>query len=116
MATQLERGAPHARPDLRIARVTVRPRILAGHNGEFATPDLLRTRRTEIEAALLLGMRFSPHAHPGLAVEVDWTMRAGASSAPLEATTRSGAVLAPDDRCLRDLQFLAAEAIMMACD
>src|SRR5882724_11317033 len=80
-----------------IARLVVRPIVLAGRNGELADIDLMRAHRDEIDELILWSLHLSVHAVHVHDIEVDWARPATRTVQPLAGTTAGGRVLPSDD-------------------
>jgi hypothetical protein len=94
-----------------IARVIVRPSILAGRHGELADPGLVHARRDDVEWMMV--MMLERHLGPLVAIELDWNSDLAPS---IEAATVGGTPIAHGDSRLTALRAAAAEAIMVVCD
>src|SRR5262245_60933406 len=71
-----------------IGRVVVRPRVLAGPNGELADEDLRDARGAEIEELISASLLFSVHCEHALAIAVEWDIRFEGSECPRSFRSR----------------------------
>jgi hypothetical protein len=99
-----------------IARLIVRPTVLAGPNGELADLDLMRARRAKIEELILMSLHLSIHTERVSEIAVDWDSQCVARAMAVTATTVSGCELPEGDWRIRELRAVSGEAIMAICD
>ena len=99
-----------------IARLIVRPVVLAGRNGDLADLDVMRARRAKIDELILMSLHLSIHTEHVREIEVDWDSQCVTGAEAVTAMTLAGSELHAGDWRIRALRALSAKAIMAICD